>query len=142
MKGRRSNIASPVNMDILALGNLKHVHGTSLDADAAGNALGGGRHLRLINQNAERTCSLTLATAHTELLIDHVHTGLGILRDSTLFAGSGAFTALHTGHGANFSGALNNLNAGLIRMELLMKCHRASADALQTGHTGASLFYH
>ena len=124
------------------LHNFQHVHGAGLDADAAGDALGSSRHLRLVHQNAEGTGSLALAAADAELLVDHIDTGLGILSDGTLLAGLGALAALDTGHGANLAGTLNDLDTGLIRMELLMESLGTGADALQASHTGRTLFYH
>ena len=59
--------------------------------------------------------------ADTQLLIDHVNTGLGILSDSTVLAGLHALTALNTGHGLGAGALGNDLDSGIILMELLVE---------------------
>ena len=122
--------------------NFQHVHRAGLDADTAGDALGSSGHLGLVHQNTEGSGSLALAAADAELLVDHIDAGLRILRDGTLFASLGALAALDAGHGANLTGTLNDLDTGLIRMELLMEGDGTSTHALQAGHTGRTLFHH
>ena len=117
-----------------ALRDLEHFHRASLDADATGDALGGVGHLRLKNDHAERAGFLALAAADAELLVDHVNALLGVLRDRAVLTGRSTLTALDAGHRADLAVALNDLQAGLVLMELFIKCGRAGADALQTCH--------
>jgi hypothetical protein len=78
----------------------------------------------------------TLAAADAELLVDHVHTGLGILGDGTVLTDLHALATLDAdiGLGPTLL-ACNDLNAGIVGMELLIKGFRASLNALQAGHT-------
>ena len=72
-----------------------------------------------------------LAAAVAQLLVDHVH-ALGVLGDSALLTGSGAFSALDTGVGLGLPVfSLHNLNAGFIRVKLFVKIRNASAFSLQ-----------
>jgi hypothetical protein len=51
-----------------------------------------------------------------------------------------AFAALDAGHRLCAGALCNDLNAGIIRMELLVESIGASANALQASHTFSSLF--
>ena len=113
-----------------ALGDLQNLHGAYLDADAAGDALGSGSHAGLANHDPEGASLFALAAADAELLVDHVDAGLGILGNGALLASSNTRTALDAGHGANLTGTLYDLNAGLILMEFLIEGLRASTNAL------------
>jgi len=78
----------------------------------------------------------TLAAADAVLLIDHVNTGLGILRDRIMLASLHALAALDADHGlgtAILTG--NDLDAGIIGMEFLVKSLGAGLNALQANHT-------
>ncbi len=123
-----------------ALGDLQNLHGAYLNADAAGNALGSRSHAGLADHDPEGAGSLALATADAELLVDHVNTGLGILGDGTLLAGSYALAALDAGHGTYLACTLYDLNAGLVLMEFLVESLGTGTDALQTSHALGTLF--
>ena len=82
---------------ILLLNDLQDFHGAGLDTDATGDALG-HRVALLVDHDLHGADLHALAAADAELLVDHVHTGLGILGDGTGFAHLSALTALNTGH--------------------------------------------
>ncbi len=124
-----------------ALGDLQDLHGAYLDADAAGDALGSGSHAGLTNHDPEGAGSLALAAADAELLVDHVHAGLGVLGNGTLFAGSYALAALDAGHGTDLAGTLNDLHTGLVLVEFLVEGLGASTDTFQTSHALGALFH-
>ena len=120
----------------LLLNDLQQLHGTCLGADAAGDALGGGSVL-IGNHDLHGTYLHTLAAVGAELLVDHVHAGLGILGDGTGLADLGAFAALDAGHGLSFAVlARNDADGGLVRVKGLVEGDRAGSDALQTCHAG------
>ena len=66
----------------LLLDDLQDLHGAGLDADATGDALGSGAIL-IGDDQVEGAGLSALAAAGAELLVDHVHAGLGILGDRT-----------------------------------------------------------
>ena len=118
----------------LLLHDLQDLHGAGLDADAAGDALGGGI-LRLQDHNLHGTCFHALAAGNAVLLIDHVNTGLGILGNGIVFTDLHAFAALDTD--IRFRTAIltgNDLNAGIIGMEFLVKCLGAGIHTGKTCH--------
>ena len=79
--------------------------------------------------------SHTSAAANAQLLVDHVHTGLGILGNGAMLAGTHALTALDTNIGLCFAVlAGNDLDAGIDGIGLLIEGLRASLSALQTSH--------
>ena len=118
----------------LLLYDLQNFHGASFDADATGNALGCGI-LGLEDHDLHGAGLNALATRDTILLIDHVHTGLGILGDSVMLTSLHALATLDAGHGLSAAVlAGNDLDAGIIRMELLVKCLGAGIDAGQASH--------
>ena len=122
----------------LLLHDLQDLHGASLCADAAGNALG-SRALALHDHNLHGACLDTLAAADTQLLIDHVNTGLGVLSDSTMLTGSHALTALDAGIGLCAGTLCNDLDAGQIGVKFLVESGGASLDTLQASHTFSTL---
>ena len=126
---------------ILFLNDFQNVHGASLNADAAGDTLAGGAAF-FHDHDLHGTCFYALAAGNAELLIDHVNAGLGILSDGALFADLLALTALDAGHRFCASSLGHDLNAGIIRMEFLVKSIGASLDAFQTSHTFCTLFNH
>ena len=129
----------------LLLDDLQDLHGAGLGADAAGDALGGGSILVLHDQTEGASLG-ALAAAGAELLVDHVHAGLGVLGDGALLAGTHALAALHTGIHLDGAVLFNDLDAGLIGIEFLVESVGASTDALQTSHTSFALlnsqFFH
>ena len=124
-----------------ALGDLQDLHGAYLNADTAGDALGSGSHAGLAYHDPEGAGSLTLATADTELLVDHVNAGLGILGDSTLITSRCALAALDAGHGTDLACTLYDLYAGLVLMEFLVESLGAGTDALQASHALGTFFH-
>ena len=117
----------------LLFNDLQNFHGANLGADAAGDALGNGIAF-LMYHDLHGTDLHALAAADALLLVDHVNAGLGILGDGFMLAGLHALAALdaHIGLGTGAFG--NDLQAGIVLMELLVKSFGASANALQTSH--------
>ena len=95
----------------LLFNDFQQLHWASFDTNTAGDALG-GRIFGLQNHDLHGTGFHALAAADAVLLVDHVHTGLGILGDGIMLTDLGAFTALDAGHGLCTSSLCNNLNAG------------------------------
>ena len=118
----------------LLLHDFQNIHGANLNADAAGDALGGGI-LGLHDHNLHGAGFYALAAADAELLIDHVNAGLGILGDGAGLTSLHALATLDANHGLCTLALSNHLDAGQVLMELLIKCVGAGADALQTCHT-------
>ena len=82
----------------LFLDDLQDLHGASLYADAAGNALGSGATNRS-NHDLHGASFCAFAAGGAELLVDHIHTGLRILGNCTGLTDLSALTALDAGHG-------------------------------------------
>ena len=119
----------------LLFDDLQNFHGAGLGADAAGDALGSGV-LGLQHHDLHGAGLDALAASDAVFLIDHKNAGLGILGDGIVLTGSHALSALDAGLGlgaAVLTG--NDPNAGIIRVEFLVKSLRAGAHTLQTGHT-------
>jgi len=118
----------------LLFDDLQNLHGAGLDTDAAGNALG-NRALFLMYHDLHGAHSNTSAAANAQLLVDHINAGLGILGDSAMLTGLHALATLdaHIGLRAAIL-AGNDLDAGIIRMELLIKRFGTSLDTLQASH--------
>ena len=117
----------------LLLHDLQDLHGAGLYTNAAGNALG-SRILGLHYHDLHGAGLHALAAGNTQLLIDHVHAGLGVLGDGALLAGTHALAALDTGVGLCALTLCNDLDAAQIRIEFLIESGGASTDALQAGH--------
>ena len=113
--------------------NLQNFHGAGLDANAAGDALG-NRVLRLMYHDLHGTDLDALAAADTGLLVDHVNTGLGILGDGIMLAGSHALAALNARIGLCAGSLRDNPDAAQILMKFLIKCLGTCPDTFQTGH--------
>ena len=126
---------------ILFLNDLKDTHRTGLGADAAGNALGGGA-LGGLNHNLHRADLNTFAAGCTQLLIDHIHAGLRILRNGARLTDLHAFTALNTGHRLSTAALSNHLNGTQVRVKGLIKGGGAGTNALQARHTLGCFIYH
>ena len=127
--------------NILFFHDLQQIHGANLDADAAGNALR-SRAFRLHDHDLHGAGFHALAAADTELLVDHVHAGLGILGNGAVFTGLHALAALNAGHRLDTGALCNNLDAAQIRMKFLVKRSGAGTHALQTGHALNAFFGH
>ena len=123
----------------LLFDDLQDLHGASLHADAAGNALGSGA-TNGSDHNLHGADLSALTAGSAELLIDHVDTGLGVLGDSTSLTDLSALTALNADHRLCFALLLHNLDAGQILMELLIESGGTCVNALQTCHALAALF--
>jgi hypothetical protein len=126
-------------VESLLFHDLQQLHGTSLDTDAAGDALG-GRTFGGSDHNLHGADFHALAARGAQLLADHVHAGLGVLSDCTSLADLGTLTALDAGHGLSLTGLLHDLDAGQILVELLVEGSGAGVYALQTSHTLDALF--
>ena len=113
--------------------DLQNFHGAGLDTDAAGDALGGGAFGRL-HHHLHGADLHALSAGSAQLLIDHIHTGLGILGDGTGLTNLGALTALDAGHGLCTGTLGYDLDARQVFIEFLKECGRASTDALQASH--------
>ena len=120
--------------------DFQDLHGTCLDADTAGNTLAGGALLGG-DHDLHRADLNTLTAGGTQLLIDHVHAGLGILGDRASLTSLCALTALDADHGLCRAVFLNDPDAGQVLMELLIKSLGASSDTLQASHTLCALFH-
>ena len=123
----------------LLLHDLQDLHGTGLHANAASDALGsgtfGGHDHDLHGADLH-----AFAAGGAQLLVDHVHTCLGILGNGTGFTSLHALTTLDAGHGLCTGILSNDLNAGQIFIKLFKEGCRASTDTLQTSHTFHILF--
>ena len=126
-------------MQNLLFDDFQHFHGASLDADAAGNALCSGALSRL-HHDLHGTNFNALTAGGAELLVDHVHTGLGVLGDGTGFANLGAFAALDAGHGLCSAVFLHDLDAGQVFVEFLEEGSGTGTDTLQACHALYILF--
>ena len=109
----------------LLLDDFQNLHGASLDTNAAGDALGGvGAGGGGGNDDLEGADLCALAAAGAELLVDHVHAGLGVLGDGAGFANLSTLAALNADIGLGLAVLLNDLNAGLGHIEFLVECLR------------------
>ena len=126
---------------MLFFNDFQDVHGTGLDTDAAGNTLAGSAAF-FQNHYLHGTCLHALAAGNTELLVDHVNAGLGVLGNGTMLASLFTLATLDAGHGLCAGPLGYDLDAGIIRVELLVKSIGASLDAFQTSHTFRTLLNH
>ena len=131
---KNGQLSLPISFSFLFFHDLQDFHRTSLDADAAGDALGNGRAF-LMYHDLHGTHSHTSAAANAQLLIDHVNAGLGILCDGAMLTSLHALAALdaHIGLCATVLSG-NDLDAGIIGIEFLIECFGASLDTLQASH--------
>ena len=118
----------------LLFDDFQNLHGAGLDTDAAGDALGSGI-LGLQNHDLHGAGFHALAAADTQLLVDHVNAGLGILGDSAVLTDLHALAALDAGHGLGTVALGNDLDAGIIGVEFLVEGFGAGLNALQASHT-------
>ena len=118
----------------LVFDDLQDLHGASLGTDAAGDALG-SRAAFLQNHDLHGASFHALTTGNTQLLVDHVDAGLGILGDSTSLTSLHALAALDADHGLGIAGLVGaDLNAAEGDIKFLIECFRASLYTLQTSH--------
>ena len=123
----------------LFLHNLQHVHGANLDANAAGDALGHGI-LFLVHHDLGGANLDALAAANAVLLVDHVHTGFGILGDGIVLANLHALAALNAHIGLCASALGHNLDAAVCLVKLLIERLGAGTDTFQASHALGILF--
>ena len=119
--------------------NLQNFHGAGLDANAAGNALR-DRVFGLMHHHLGGAYLDALAAADTELFINHIYAGLGILRDRAMFAGFHALSALDAHIGSCVGSLGNNLDAAVILVKFLIESLGAGSDAFQASHALGILF--
>ena len=118
----------------LVFDDLQNLHGASLGTDAAGDALR-SRAAFLQNHDLHGASFHALTTGNTQLLVDHVDAGLGILGDSTSLTSLHALAALDADHGLGIAGLVGaDLNAAEGDIKFLIECFRASLYTLQTSH--------
>ena len=118
----------------LVFDDLQNLHGASLGTDAAGDALR-SRAAFLQNHDLHGASFHALTTGNTQLLVDHVDTGLGILGDGAVLTDLHALAALDAGHGLGIAGLVGaDLDGAEGHIELLIECLRASLDTLQACH--------
>ena len=137
--GKMGSQRLPIRCTQLFLHDLQQLHGTCLDANAAGGALAGIWGVFVLDDQAEGTGLDALAAAGAELAADHPD-ALGVLGDRAGGTDLGALAALDTDHGTDVLAALDDLQSGLIGVEFLIVCVGAGADALQTGHALHAFF--
>ena len=117
----------------LLFDDLQNLHGASLDTDAAGDALG-NRILLLLNHDLHGADLNALAARNTQLLVDHVHAGLGVLSDRTLLTVLSALAALDADIGLCSVALGDDLDAAQIRVKFLIESVGTCTNALQTCH--------
>ena len=125
---------------ILLLNDLQKLHGACLNANAAGDTLA-GRTFSGGNHNLHGAYLCALAAGGAKLLVDHVHTGLGVLRNSTGLANLHALATLDASHGLSLVSFRYNTDAGKIFIKLFVESRGTCANAFQAGHTLNILLY-
>ena len=118
----------------LLFDDLQYFHGADLSADAASDALGSIAAF-LLHHNLHGADLDALTAGGTQLLVDHINAGLGILGDCSSLTDLSALAALDAGHGLCSAILIHNADAAQILMEFLIKGFGASANALQASHT-------
>ena len=125
----------------LLFDDLQDLHGTSLDTDAAGDALGGGI-LGLQDHNLHGAGLDALTATDALLLVDHVNASLRVLSNGFMLTDLCALATLDTGHRLCTGALCHDLNAGQILVEFLIKGSGTSVHTLQTCHALCVLFNH
>ena len=120
---------------LLLFDDLQNFHGTSLDTNAAGDALGSGATLGH-NHDLHGADFHALAAGDALLLVDHVNAGLGVLGDGLVFTDLHTLAALDADTGLSLIALCQDTDAGQILVKFLIECLGASLNALQTGHAG------
>ena len=132
---------NPLALCTLFFDDLQNFHRADLCADAAGDALG-GRTFSGSDHNLHGADLHTLTAGGAELLVDHVHTGLGVLSDRAGLTNLLTLAALDTGHRLCAGTLGNDLNARQIGIKSLIEGLGASSDTFQACHTLYALFRH
>ena len=122
-----------MNTDILLLDDFQNLHGASLHADAASDALRCGI-FRLQHHDLQGANLHALAAADALLLVNHVHAGLGILGNGLSLAYLHALAALNASHGLGGISLRNDADTAQILVKFLVKRLGAGLNALQAGH--------
>ena len=123
----------------LLFDDLQYFHGADLSADTASDALGSSTTLGS-DHDLHGAGFHALAAGGTELLIDHVHTGLGVLGDGASLTDLSALAALDADIGIGLTVLAGvDLYAAEGHIIGLIKCLGAGLDALQTGHALSAL---
>ena len=118
----------------LAFDDFQDLHGASLGADATSNALRGSAAF-LQDHNLHGAGFHALAARNTELLINHVDAGLGILGNSTMLTNLHALATLDASHGLGLASLVGaDLDGAECHIKFLIECFGASLNALQTSH--------
>ena len=118
---------------ILLFDDFQNLHGAGLNADTAGDALG-GRIGTVLNHNLHGAGLGALAAADALLLVDHVNTGLGVLGNGLMLADAHALAALDADIGLGAGTLGNDPDAGQIFIEFLIESFGAGSNTLQTCH--------
>ena len=129
----RAAFAARSGNENLLFDDLQDLHGAGLDTDAAGDALGSSTFFGH-DHNLHGAGLDTLAAADALLLVDHVNTGLGVLGNGLVLAGTHALAALDANIGLGNAGLIHNLDAAEGDIIYLIKSLGTSLDALQAGH--------
>ena len=119
---------------MLFFNDFQDVHGTGLDTDAAGNTLAGSAAF-FQNHYLHGTCLHALTAGNTELLVDHVNAGLGVLGDGLVLAGTHALAALDADVGLGTGALGHDLDTAQGNIIFLIESLGAGLNALQTSHT-------
>ena len=114
--------------------DLQNFHRADLRANTAGDTLGSIAAF-LLHHNLHGADLDALTAGGTQLLVDHINAGLGILGDCASLTDLSALAALDAGHGLCSAILIHNADAAQILMEFLIKGFGASANALQASHT-------
>ena len=123
----------PIRLLDLFLHDFQQFHGAGLDADAAGNALGGGAAF-LEHDHVHGAGFGALAAADALLLVDHVHAGLGVLGDGFVLTGTHTLAALNAGIGLGAGTLGHDADTTLLLVKFLIERLGTGGDALQTCH--------
>ena len=123
----------PIRLLDLFLHDFQQFHRACFDADAAGNALGGGAAF-LEHDHVHGAGFGALAAADALLLVDHVHAGLGVLGDGFVLTGTHTLAALNAGVGLGAGTLGHDADTALLLVKFLIERLGTGGDALQTCH--------